>query len=138
MMRIMFALKLSNMNSSKYRVFVCTKKRAAGDPDGCCCDRGALNIYQAFQDEVESLQLRERVEIRNSGCLDRCEAGVVAMVCQPRRRELDWLPTKVRVKLRKIMFPNHMLYGNLQPEDVMAIAESHFVRGKVYLPKHLS
>ncbi|MGB5713749.1 MAG: (2Fe-2S) ferredoxin domain-containing protein [Waterburya sp.] len=118
------------MDSSKYRVFVCTKKRAADDPEGCCCDAGALDIYQAFQTEVDRLQLGNRVEIRKSGCLDRCQAGVVAMVYQPNRGEFSWLPTKLRVKLRKLLFPNRCLYGNLTSDDVCAIAQSHFINGQ--------
>ena len=120
------------MNSSKYRVFVCTKKRPANDPEGCCCDAGALDVYRAFQDEVVRLQLSDRVEVRKSGCLDRCEAGVVAMVYQPSRGEFNWLPTKIRVKLRKLLFPNRYLYGNLTPNDVKAIAQSHFIKGKPF------
>ena len=118
------------MDSFKYRVFVCTKKRAADDPEGCCCDAGALDIYQAFQNEVDRLQLGDRVEIRKSGCLDRCQAGVVAMVYQPNRGEFSWLPTKLRVKLRKLLFPNRCLYGNLTPDDVRAIAQSHLINGQ--------
>jgi len=125
------------MDSSKYRVFVCTKKRAVDDPDGCCCDRSALDIYQAFEQEVKHLNLEDTVEVRKSGCLDRCESGAVAMVYQPSRGEFAWLPTKIRVKLRKLLFPNRILYGNLQPEDVKAIAKSHFVRGQVYKLRHL-
>ena len=126
------------MDSSQYRVFVCHKKRAADDPEGCCCDAGALDVYQAFQAEVDRLQLHDRVEIRKSGCLDRCEAGVVAMVYQPNRGEFSWLPTKLRVKLRKLLFPNRLLYGNLKPDDVKAIAETHFVQGKVFKPRQFS
>ncbi len=118
------------MDSSKYRVFVCTKKRAADDPEGCCCDAGALDIYQAFQNEVNRLQLGDRVKIRKSGCLDRCQAGVVVMVYQPNRGEFSWLPTKLRVKLRKLLFPNRCLYGNLTPDDVRAIAQSHLINGQ--------
>lgn len=116
------------MNSSKYRVFVCTKKRAADSSEGCCCDRGALDIYQAFQDEVNRLGLCDRVEVRKSGCLDRCEAGVVAMVVKPNRR-FAWLPTKLRVKLKKLLFPNRYLYGNLTIDDVREIAKSHLLKG---------
>lgn len=119
------------MDSSKYRVFVCTKKRAADDPEGCCCDAGALDVYQGFQDQIERLQLQDRIEVRKSGCLDHCEAGVVAMVYQPNRGEFNWLPTKLRVKLRKLLFPKRIVYGNLTPDDLKAIAENHFVKGKV-------
>ena len=119
------------MNSSKYRVFVCTKKRSPDDPEGCCRNRGSLEVYEAFQSEIKHLQLQERVEVRQSGCLDCCASGAVAMVYQPSRGEFGWLPTKVRVKLRKLLFPQRVVYGNLQPEDIKAIAQSHFVAGKV-------
>ncbi|MEM8677577.1 MAG: (2Fe-2S) ferredoxin domain-containing protein [Cyanobacteria bacterium P01_G01_bin.67] len=119
------------MDSSKYRIFVCSKKRATDDPEGCCCDAGSLAIYQAFQDQIARLELSDRVEVIKSGCLDRCEAGVVAMVYQPNRGEFSWLPTKLRIKLRKLLFPNRSLYGNLTIDDVQAICEKHLQRGKV-------
>ena len=125
------------MDSFEYRVFVCMKKRDADDPEGCCSDRGALAVYQAFQQEIERLQLQNRVKIRQSGCLDCCKSGAVAMVYQPNRGEFSWLPTKIKVKLRKLLFPNRFLYGNLQIEDVRAIAESHFVKGNVCHSKRI-
>jgi (2Fe-2S) ferredoxin len=126
------------VNSSKYRVFVCTKKRAANDPEGCCHAKGALDVYQAFQDEIASFDISDRVEVRKSGCLDCCEAGVVAMVYQPNRGEFNWLPTKIRVKLRKLLFPNRYLYGNLTPDDVRAIAQSHFLKGQPFKQRQIS
>ncbi len=118
------------MKSPQYRVFVCTKQRPENDPEGCCCNAGAMDIYQQFQDEVTRLQLDERVQVRKSGCLDNCEAGAVAMVCQPNRSEFSWLPTKLRIKLRKLLFPNRHLYGNLTCDDVNAIVQSHLVNGQ--------
>jgi (2Fe-2S) ferredoxin len=126
------------MNSSKYRVFVCTKERSPNDPEGCCCNAGALDIYQTFQDEVERLELGDRVQIRQSGCLDRCEAGAVAMVYQSQGREFSWLPTKLRIKLKKILFPNRVLYGHLTSFDVKAIAQSHFIDGKILKESQIS
>ena len=119
------------MNSSQYRVFVCTKKRSADDSEGCCCHAGALDVYQAFQAEIERLKLSDRVKIKKSGCLDRCESGAVAMVYQPQANNFAWLPTKIKIKLKKILFPNRILYGKLTPVDVKAIAQSHFIEGKV-------
>jgi (2Fe-2S) ferredoxin len=118
------------MNSSRYRVFVCTKQRSANDPEGCCCSAGALEIYQAFQSEVQRRQLGDRIEIRQSGCLDRCEAGAVALVYQPRQHEFAWLPTKLRLKLQRFFTPQRCLYGHLTSTDVPAIVESHFVAGQ--------
>jgi predicted metal-binding protein len=71
------------MESSKYRVFVCTKQREPNNPEGCCYRCGAMEIYEAFEEEIKQRQLEDVVEIRRSGCLDRCEAGVVVLVSQP-------------------------------------------------------
>jgi (2Fe-2S) ferredoxin len=134
------------MNSSKYRVFVCTKKRSPGDPEGCCCHAGALNIYQTFQAEVERWQLNDyaprtltdRVEVRQSGCLDHCQAGAVAMVYQTQGKKFDWLPTKLRIKLQKILLPNRVLYGHLTSFDVKAIAQSHLINGQIFKKRQIS
>jgi (2Fe-2S) ferredoxin len=118
------------MNSSKYSVFVCTKRRSPDRTEGCCCNAGALDIYQKFQDEVENLGISDRVTVSSSGCLDRCEQGAVAMICKSNPYDFAWLPTKLRVKLRKWLFPNRYLYGNLTCDEVKAIAKSHLVKGK--------
>jgi (2Fe-2S) ferredoxin len=126
------------MNSSKYRVFVCTKKRSPGDPEGCCCHAGALNIYQTFQAEVERWQLGDRVEVRQSGCLDHCQAGAVAMVFQTQGKNFDWLPTKLRIKLKRILFPNRVLYGHLTSFDVKEIVQSHLMNGQLFKKRQIS
>jgi (2Fe-2S) ferredoxin len=118
------------MTSPQYRVFVCTKQRSPDNPEGCCCRLGAMDIYQAFKAEIIARQLENRVEIRQSGCLDRCESGSVAMVYRTNRQEFEWLPTKVRVKLRRILFPDRHFYGHLTCADIPAIVESHFIDGK--------
>jgi (2Fe-2S) ferredoxin len=117
------------MNLPRYRVFVCTKQRSANDPEGCCCNAGALRIYQAFQSEVQRQQLGDRIEVRRSGCLDHCDAGAVALVYQPRQREFAWLPTKLRLKSQRFFTPQRCLYGHLTCADVPAIVDSHFVQG---------
>ncbi len=117
------------MDSFQYRVFVCTKKRSANNLKGCCCSAGALDIHQAFQEEVERLGLSDRVEVSQSKCLDYCQAGPVAMV-YPKGNQLFWLPTKLRIKLKKILLRDRILYGHLTSPDVKAISKSHFINGK--------
>jgi (2Fe-2S) ferredoxin len=117
------------MNGCQYRIFVCTKQRPANDPEGCCYSAGALEIYAAFQSEIQQRQLGDRIEVRPSGCLDHCDAGAVALIYQPRRHELAWLPTKVRVKLKRFFTPQRCLYGHLTGTDIPEIVESHFVQG---------
>jgi (2Fe-2S) ferredoxin len=113
-------------NPIKYRVFVCTKKRAINDPEGCCFNCGGVEIYQAFVDEVRQRQLEDRVEIRQSGCLDRCQIGVVALVDQIKSTEPAWLPTKIQ----KRILANKHWYAQLDITDVAEIVENHFVNGQ--------
>ncbi|NJM90325.1 MAG: (2Fe-2S) ferredoxin domain-containing protein [Hydrococcus sp. RU_2_2] len=121
---------LGTMNSPQYRVFVCTKQRPANAPEGCCCNVGALEIYQAFQAEIDKRQLGDRIEVRRSGCLDCCEAGAIALVYRPHQNEFSWLPTKLRLKLRRWFVPQRCLYGHLTRADIPAIVESHFIKGQ--------
>ncbi|MGL4884447.1 MAG: (2Fe-2S) ferredoxin domain-containing protein [Waterburya sp.] len=118
------------MSSNQYRVFVCTKQRSENHREGCCCNAGALDVYQTFQSEVDRLGISDRVKVRKSGCLDRCEQGAVVLVCQSNRLDFAWLPNKLRMKLKKLFFSNRHLYGNLSAEDVKAIAASHLAKGK--------
>jgi (2Fe-2S) ferredoxin len=122
--------RLSMMKSPKYRVFVCTRQRSSEDSGGCCYDAGAMDIYRAFQSEIAERQLGNRIEIRQSGCLNHCEAGAVALVYRSNRRGFSWLPTKLRLKLRRMLFPNRHLYGHLTCEDISAIVDSHFIDGQ--------
>lgn len=119
------------MNNLKYRVFVCTKKRQDDDPEGCCHSCGGIEVFQAFAQEIERKQLGNCVEVRQSGCLDRCESGAVALVYQPAQQELSWLPMKIREKLlKKFPHPSKYLYGDLRHGDVPAIVEGHFQKGQ--------
>jgi (2Fe-2S) ferredoxin len=112
-------------NSNKYRVFVCTKQRDRNDPEGSCFYCGGIEIYQAFLDEVKQQKLEDRVEIRKSGCLDRCELGAVALVSQVKTSEPSWLPTKIQ----KRILSDKYYYERLNISDIPGIVESHFVNG---------
>ncbi len=119
------------MNPPKYRVFVCTRQRGdLENPENCCFNCGGVEIYQAFQAEIARHKLTNRVEIRQSGCLDRCDAGTVVAVYCANWQNFTWLPDKIQRKIRKILFPNRHLYGHLTREDIPAIVESHFINGR--------
>ena len=119
------------MNPPKYRVFVCTRQRGnRANPEDCCFNCGGVEVYQAFLDEIDRQQLANRVEIRQSGCLDRCEAGTVVAVYRASWQNFTWLPDKVQRKIRKILFPNRHLYGHLTSADIPEIVESHLANGR--------
>jgi (2Fe-2S) ferredoxin len=113
-------------NSTKYRVFVCTKQRDLNDTQGCCFNCDGVEIYQSFVDEIKQRQLEDRVQIRQSGCLDNCELGAVVLVSQVKSHETGWLPTKIQ----KRILSNKHWYMQLNIADIPEIVESHFVNGK--------
>jgi (2Fe-2S) ferredoxin len=112
-------------NSNKYRVFVCTKQRDRNDSEGSCFHCGGVEIYQAFLDEVKQQNLEDRVEVRKSGCLDRCELGAVVLVSQVKSNEPSWLPTKIQ---KRILSDRHY-YDRLNISDISGIVQSHFANG---------
>ncbi len=113
-------------NPIKHRVFVCTKQRDPNNTEGCCVNCGGVEIYQAFLSEIEQRQLEDRVEIRQSGCLDRCKLGAIALVSQVKIYEPAWLPTKIQ----KRILANKHYYTQLQIADIPEIVESHFMKGQ--------
>jgi (2Fe-2S) ferredoxin len=113
------------ITQNKYRVFVCTKQRDFNDPEGSCFHCGGIEIYQAFVDEVKNQKLEDRVEVRQSGCLDRCELGAVALVSQVKKTEPSWLPAKIQ----KRILSNKHYYDRLNISDIPEIVESHFANG---------
>ncbi len=85
-----------------------------------------MEIYQAFQAEIERQELGNRVEVRQSGCLDRCESGAVALVAKVSTNNLSWLPTKIQ----KRILPNKQYYTHLTLIDIPGIVEQHFVNNQ--------
>lgn len=55
-------------------VFMCTNQRPAGDPQGCCWDKGSVAKRNYMKKRAKELGLVD-VRINIAGCLDRCELG---------------------------------------------------------------
>ena len=81
-----------------------------------------MEIYLGFQAEIERRELGNRVEVRQSGCLDRCEAGAVVLVAKV-GNSLSWLPTKIQKKI----LPNKQYYTHLTATDIPEIIDRHFI-----------
>jgi (2Fe-2S) ferredoxin len=113
-------------NPIQYRVLICTKQGDPYNTQGGCFHCGGVAIYQAFLAEINRQQLEGNVEIRQSGCLDHCELGAVALVAPVKRHEPSWLPTKIQ----KRMLSNQHWYGRLQIADIPEIVESHLINGR--------
>ena len=118
------------MNSNRYCVFVCNKQPSDDRPAGCCGSAGASEIYQTFLAQIAAQNLAARVEVRQSGCLNHCASGAVALVYQPDWSDFSWLSTKLRLKIRRRFFPSRYIYGHLTRADIPEIVDRHFVKGK--------
>jgi len=88
-------------------VFVCENLRAAGDPKGCCAEKGAARVREAFKLAIEQRGLRGRVRANLAGCLGQCASGVSVVV-----------------------YPEGIWYGGVKPEDVPEIVDAHLVGGR--------
>ena len=72
-----------------------------------CLKKGAREVRLALEKELQTAGLRDSVNILLSGCLGMCEKAPLMVVN-----------------------PGFTLYGNVRPDDVPEIVQSHFVRGR--------
>ena len=61
-------------------VFICSNRREAGHPRGCCNPTGAEALHKAFKKALAERGLQRRVRANKSGCLDQCEHGPTVVV----------------------------------------------------------
>jgi (2Fe-2S) ferredoxin len=87
-------------------VFVCTNQRDPGNPKGCCADKGAAAVRDAFKSLLHDRGLRGRMRANTAGCLDQCAFGVTVVV-----------------------YPEQVWYGGVRPEDVPEIVDQHLIGG---------
>ena len=94
----------------QHHVFFCCNQRPGGDPRGCCNDKGATRVRDYAKRKVKELGLAGvgKVRINQSGCLDRCELGPVAVV-----------------------YPEGVWYRYVDEQDVDEIIRQHLVGGQV-------
>jgi len=60
-------------------LFVCTNQREEGER--VCCQRGGgCELRDTLKAMVKARQLRSRVRVSQSGCMDRCEDGPNVMI----------------------------------------------------------
>ena len=88
-------------------VFICTNRRDADNPKGCCADKGAEEVREAFKKLLHERGLKKSIRANAAGCLDQCAHGVTVVV-----------------------YPEQVWYGGVAVADVPEIIESHLVGGK--------
>ena len=88
-------------------VFICTNVRPPGNPKGCCAEKGAEAVREAFKRKLHERGLKGRMRANAAGCLDRCEHGVTVVV-----------------------YPEQVWYGGVTVDDVEEIIASHLIGGR--------
>lgn len=96
------------MSKPQRHIFVCAQARPPGHPRGSCSAGGAVPLLQAFQQAFEAQGLWGRFAITNSGCLGPCQLGPNVLV-----------------------YPDGILYSQVQVSDVPAIIAEHLLGGTV-------
>jgi (2Fe-2S) ferredoxin len=95
------------MNAPKHHVFVCLSCRQNGQLRGACFSKEAGAVLQKFSEVVDDHELTDDVMITNCGCFGLCSHAPVVAV-----------------------YPDGVFYGDVTPDDVEEIVESHFENGK--------
>ena len=90
------------MPKRKYYIFLCTNKRSDGHPKGCCMSSGAGKVEERFKELMIRDNLRDRMRVVRTSCLDNCATGPTVAV-----------------------YPGDVWYQRVQAEDVDEIVESH-------------
>lgn len=88
-------------------VFVCANRRPAGDPKGCCADKGAEAVRARLKELAHGAGLKGRVRINEAGCLDQCARGVTIVV-----------------------YPEAVWYGRVTLDDVDELFTEHVLGGR--------
>ncbi len=106
------------MPSFARHLFICVNERAPGHPKGCCADKDASQVRDAFKKRLAEVGLHGIVRANKSGCLDQCAAGVALVV-----------------------YPEQVWYGGVTLADVNEIVDSHIIGGsfvrRLMLPDQL-
>ena len=88
-------------------VFICTNRRAEGNPKGCCASKGSEQVRDRFKKVLDARGVKGAVRANASGCLDACERGVSVVV-----------------------YPEGVWYGGVREEDVEEIVDRHLLGGE--------
>ena len=78
---------LSKPSRSKAKVLICQKS--------ACRKRGADKICHAIEAELEANGLADRVQVKRTGCMDKCKAGPNLVVMPDKRRYTRVKPGQV-------------------------------------------
>lgn len=95
------------MSKPQKHVFVCAQARPPEHPKGSCGRSGAAPVFQTFMQQFEQGQLYGRYALTTTGCIGACSEGPTVLV-----------------------YPEGILYGKVQPEDVAEIISEHLLNDR--------
>ena len=104
---IFFQARPQAMQKYRYHLFVCTNRRAPGDPRGCCAAKGSEALRDLFKEEVAKRGLKGAVRANTAGCLNACAMGPSVVV-----------------------YPEGVWYTVKTAEDAVEIIERHLMNGE--------
>ena len=93
--------------SYQKHIFVCINQRAEGAPRICCGEATGTEIVARFKSLIMEHKLKMTVRAQRTSCFDWCEKGPIVTV-----------------------YPEGIVYGNVTPNDVQEIFESHILNNK--------
>jgi (2Fe-2S) ferredoxin len=102
------------MRHYQFHIFVCENRRPPGDARGCCAEKGAEAVREAFKDELKKQGLKAVSRANKAGCLDTCELGP-AVVIYP---EGTWYTVRTPDEARRIV-TEHLKGGRIVTELLM-------------------
>ncbi len=76
---------------------------------GACISCGCLPVRDALEGELQRQGLADEIRLVQTGCMGSCDLGPVMIV-----------------------YPDEVFYQKVRPEDVPALVEEHFLKGRVY------
>ena len=85
-------------------IFCCVNSRPPGHPKGSCTANGGQDVLMELVRELEDRELFGRFRVTRTGCLGPCDLGPIVLV-----------------------YPEAVMYGGVQPEDVAEIVEEHLL-----------
>ena len=89
------------MEKPKHHIFVCGSARLVGENKGFCLQKGAVDIIQNFNEEVQDRGLDSEIMVTSTGCLGICAMGPVVMI-----------------------YPEQTWYGKVTEDDVEEIIDA--------------
>ncbi|MFZ7119843.1 MAG: NAD(P)H-dependent oxidoreductase subunit E [Eubacteriaceae bacterium] len=88
------------MDKPKHHIFVCGSARLVGENKGFCLQKGAVDIIQMFNEEIQDRGLDSEVMVTSTGCMGLCSMGPVVMI-----------------------YPEQIWYGKVTEDDVEEIMD---------------